>query len=134
MLSSADALIGCPPRRLTSFVGGLQLIGLQVIGVSQRAAMDGVPPQLMGIKMRSIIVCAAAMSLAVSGDASAQAASGPDIPYYMVVIASSTSGTSAGVQMSTLTFPSERSCVAAAAVFGQSTASVNVVARCAPRK
>lgn len=84
--------------------------------------------------MRSIVVCAAVMLLAVGGHASAQAAAGPDISHYMVIIATSTSNAATGVQMTTLTFPSERACVAAAAVFGQPAAAANVVARCAPVK
>jgi hypothetical protein len=84
--------------------------------------------------MRLIVVCAAAIFLAVGGNASAQAASAPDVSHYMVIIATSISGSVAGVQMVTLTFPSERACVAAAAIFGQSTAGANVVARCAPQK
>ena len=84
--------------------------------------------------MRSIAVSAAAILLAVSGNASAQAAS-LDVSHYMVIIAS-TSGGSPGIhiQMATLNFPSERACMAAAAIFGQSTTGVNVVARCAPQK
>jgi len=84
--------------------------------------------------MRLIVACAAAIFLAVGGNASVRAASGPDVSYYMVIIATSISGSAAGVQMATLTFPSERACMAAAAIFGQSTAGANVVARCAPQK
>jgi len=83
--------------------------------------------------MRSIVISAAAIFLAVGGNASAQAAS-LDISHYMVIIASSTSGGTASVQMSTLAFPSERACMAAAAIFGQSTTGVNIVARCAPQR
>jgi hypothetical protein len=86
------------------------------------------------VTMRLIVVSAAAIFLAIGGNASAQTAPRPDISHYMVIIATSTSGGNAGVQMSTLTFLSERACVAAAAIFGQSTAGVNVVARCAPQK
>lgn len=84
--------------------------------------------------MRSNVVSAAAILLAIAGDASAQAAPGPDISHYMVIIATSTSNAATGVQMTTLAFPSERACVAAAAVFGQSAPGVNVIARCAPQK
>ena len=83
--------------------------------------------------MRSIAVGAAAILLAVCGNASAQAAA-LDVSHYMVIIASSTSGGPPGIQMTTLNFPSERACTAAAAIFGQSTTSVNIVARCAPQK
>ncbi len=84
--------------------------------------------------MRSFAVYAVATFFAVCGNAAAQAAFTPDISHYMVIIATPTSGTATSVQITTLTFPSERACVAAAAVFGQSTADVNVVARCAPQK
>jgi len=83
--------------------------------------------------MRAIVISAATMFLAIGSGASAQVRR-PDISHYMVIIATATSGTTSGVQMTTLTFPTERACVAAAAIFGQSTASVNVVARCAPQK
>jgi hypothetical protein len=59
---------------------------------------------------------AAAIFLAVGGNASAQAVSRPDVSHYMVIIATSISGSAAGVQMATLTFPSERACMAAAAI------------------
>jgi hypothetical protein len=92
------------------------------------------PPQPRGLIMKPSVISAAAIFLAISGNASAQAAPVPDISHYMVIIATSTSSAAAGVQMTTLSFPSERACVAAAAVFGQSTPSVNVIARCAPQK
>ena len=84
--------------------------------------------------MRLAVVSSAAIFWAIGGNAWAQAAPARDISHYMVIIATSTSGGTAGVQMSTLTFPTERACLAAAAIFGQSTAGVNVVARCAPQK
>jgi hypothetical protein len=84
--------------------------------------------------MRSFAVHVAAAFLAICGNTNAQAAAAPDISHYMVIIAAPTSSAAIAVQMTTLTFPSERACVAAAAIFGQSTASVNVVARCAPLK
>ena len=78
-------------------------------------------------------LCAAAMFLTAGGNASAQAIV-PEISHYMVIIATSTSAGAANIQMTTLTFPSERACAAAAAIFGQSTAGANVVARCAPQR
>ncbi len=83
--------------------------------------------------MKSLVVGAAAIFLAIGGDATAQAA-GPDVSHYMIIIATSTSGGAPGIQMATLHFPSERACAAAAAVFSQSTPGANVVARCAPQK
>jgi hypothetical protein len=83
--------------------------------------------------MRSFVVAAGAIMLGLVG-LSAKAAPGPDISHYMVIIATSTSSSTSGVQMTTLTFPSERACTAAAAVFGQSAPGANVVARCAPVK
>lgn len=84
--------------------------------------------------MRSIVVGTAAMFLAVGAHVPARAVFVPDVSHYMVIIATPTSGAAISVQMTTLTFPSERACVAAAEVFGQSTATVNVVARCAAQK
>jgi hypothetical protein len=84
--------------------------------------------------MRSFAVHAAAMFFAICGTATAQAAPVPDVSHYMVIIATSTSGAAYGIQVTTLTFLSERACVAAAAIFGQSTPGANVVARCAPLK
>jgi Cu/Ag efflux pump CusA len=118
------------------------------ISASQNVAVVGRPDRLPGsqanvirelfatreVTMRLIVVCVAAIFLAVGGNAFVRAASGPDVSYYMVIIATSISGSAADVQMATLTFPSERACMAVAAIFGQSTAGANVVARCAPQK
>lgn len=85
--------------------------------------------------MRSLAVHATAMMFfAICGNATAQAATAPDVSHYMLIIATSTSGGASGVQMTTLSFPSERACVAAAAIFGQSVPGANVIARCAPQK
>jgi hypothetical protein len=84
--------------------------------------------------MRSLAVYAVIMFFAIFCNAIAQAAAVPDISHYMVIVATSTSGAASGVQMTTLAFPSERACLAAAAIFGQSTPGANVVARCAPQK
>jgi hypothetical protein len=51
----------------------------------------------------------------------------------MIIIAVVPSSTN-GVQMTYLTFPSERACLAAAEVFAQPVDKVTVVARCAPAK
>jgi hypothetical protein len=84
--------------------------------------------------MRSLVFnTAALMSLAITANAAAQAA-GPDTSHYMVIIATATSGGTPGIQMTTLSFPSEKACLAAATIFGQSTPGANVTARCAPQK
>lgn len=86
--------------------------------------------------MRSIIVGAAVLLFAAASPAVAQAAAtpGPDISHVMVIIAVSPTSTTNGVQLAVLTFPSERACTAAAAVFGQPVDGVTIVARCAPAK
>jgi len=83
--------------------------------------------------MRSFVFGAAAIILTI-GRWSAMAAPMPDISHYMVIIATSTSGSATGVRMRTLTFPSERACMAAAAIFAQPVPGANIVARCAPIK
>jgi Cu/Ag efflux pump CusA len=113
ILLSSDDLIGLP--------------GFEPNGIRSRLATRE-------LTMRSFAVHAVAMSFAICGNANAQAAAIPDISHYMVIIATSTSGAASGVQMTTLSFPSERACAAAAAIFAQSTPGANVVARCAPQK
>ena len=83
--------------------------------------------------MRSITVGAAALFFAAAGPAFTQAAT-PDVSHVMVIIAVSPTSTTQGIQMTVLTFPSERACSAAAAVFGQPMDGATVVARCAPAK
>jgi hypothetical protein len=83
--------------------------------------------------VRSITVGAAALFFAAAGPAFAQAAT-PDVSHVMVIIAVSPTSTTHGVQMTVLTFPSERACTAAAAVFGQPVDGVTIVARCAPAR
>jgi hypothetical protein len=85
--------------------------------------------------VRSIIVGAAALLSAAVGAVSAQAAPppGPDVQHIMVIIAVSPSSTN-GVQLTYLTFPSERACQAAAEIFAKPADNVTVVARCAPAK
>ena len=83
--------------------------------------------------MRSFVFTAAAIILAI-GHSSGQAAPSPDVSHYMVIIVTSTSGSVDGVRMTTLSFPSERACTAAAAIFAQPFTGANIVARCAPVK
>jgi hypothetical protein len=85
------------------------------------------------VAMKSLMIAAGIIMLTLGG-LSAKAAPGPDISHYMVIVATSTSSSTSGLQMTTLTFPSERACTAAAAVFGQSAPGANIVARCAPVK
>jgi hypothetical protein len=88
-----------------------------------------------GIWVRSIVVNAAALLFVAAGHGFSQAAPpSPDVSHYMVIIATSTASATNGVQMTVLTFPSERACAAAAAVFGQPVDGAKVVARCAPQK
>jgi predicted permease len=90
-----------------------------------------------GNSVRSIITGAAVLLSAavgaVSAQAAPQAAPGPDVSQIMVIIAVAPSSTN-GVQMTYLTFPSERACLAAAEVFTKPVDHVTVVARCAPAK
>jgi hypothetical protein len=84
--------------------------------------------------VRSIAISAAALLFAAAGPAHAQTAPpAPDIQHIMVIIAVAPSSTN-GVQMTYLTFPSERACKAAAGIFAQPVDGVTVVARCAPAK
>jgi hypothetical protein len=113
ILLSSDDLIGLP--------------GFEPNGIRSRLATRE-------LTMRSFAVHAVATFFAICGNANAQAAALPEVSHFMVIIATSTSGAASGVQMTTLSFPSERACVAAAAIFAQSTPGANVVARCAPQK
>jgi hypothetical protein len=83
--------------------------------------------------VRSITVGAAALLFAAAGPSFTRAVT-PDVSHVMVIIAVSPTSTTHGVQMTVLTFPSERACTAAAAVFGQPVDGLTIVARCAPAR
>jgi hypothetical protein len=81
------------------------------------------------------VASAAVLLFAAVGAISAQAeplTPGPDVQHVMVLITVVLPDTANGVRLAVLTFPSERTCLAAAEIFAKPVEHVTVVARCAP--